>query len=127
MQQSKFSIKKRIKSFSFAFNGLKLLIKEEHNIRIHVFATICVVVLGLVLSLSAWEWVAIVFSIGFVFAMEAVNSAIERIADFISPQKHDMIKKIKDISAAFVLMAALTALIVGLIIFIPKLLLLLHI
>ena len=120
MKQSKFSIRKRIKSFSYAFNGLRLLIKEEHNAWIHLLATICVIIFGFVLSLSPLEWIAVIFAIGFVFAMEAINSSIERIADFISPERHDMIKQIKDISAAAVLIAALTALIVGLLVFVPK-------
>ena len=121
MQQSKFSVRKRMKSFAFAFNGLKVLIKEEHNFRIHLVAAVCAVVFGVVLSLSLWEWVVIAFAIGFVFVVEAVNSTVERIADFVSPQKHDKIKSIKDISATAVLIAALTALVVGLIVFIPKL------
>lgn len=126
MKQSKFSIRKRLKSFSYAFNGLRLLIKEEHNAWVHLLATICVVIFGFVLSLSPLEWIAVIFAIGFVFAMEAINSSIERIADFISPERHDMIKQIKDISAAAVLIAALTALIVGLLVFVPKILLLLQ-
>lgn len=121
MKQSKFSLKKRLKSFSYAFNGLRLLIKEEHNAWIHLLATICVVIFGFLLSLSPLEWIAVIFAIGFVFAIEAINSSIERIADFISPEKHDKIKQIKDISAAAVLIAALTALIIGLIVFVPKL------
>ena len=123
MQQSKFSARKRIKSFACAFDGLKVLIKEEHNFRIHLVAAVCAVILGVALSLSLWEWVAIAFAIGFVFVVEAVNSTVERICDFVSPQKHDKIKNIKDISAAAVLIAAFMALAVGLIVFIPKLLL----
>jgi len=70
------------------------------------------------------EWIAVVVAFGFVIAMEIVNSAIENIADFVSPEKHEMIKKIKDLAAAAVLIAAITAFIIGLIIFVPKILLL---
>jgi diacylglycerol kinase len=120
MKDQKFSINKRIKSFRFAFNGLKILIREEHNSRIHLFAVCCVIICGMLLKISSTEWIAVVFASGFVVVMEIVNSAIENISDFISPEKHEMIKKIKDLSASAVLIAALTALITGLIIFAPK-------
>lgn len=120
MKQHKFSIIKRLISFKYAFNGLKILVKEEHNARIHLFAVICVLVAGFVFKISINEWLAIVFAGGFVIALESINSSIENIADFISPEKHDKIKKIKDLSAAAVLVGAITALIVGLIVFTPK-------
>jgi diacylglycerol kinase len=122
MKHQKFSILKRIKSFGFAFNGFKILIKEEHNARIHLFAAVCVLIAGLALKISTFEWIAIVFAIGFVITLEIINSAIENISDLISPEKHESIKKIKDLAAAGVLLSALTALIIGLIIFIPKIL-----
>lgn len=120
MKQQKFSIKKRLNSFKYAFNGLKILLKEEHNARIHLIAAICVLVAGFVLKISVNEWILVVISIGMVFSMEIINSSIENIADFISPEKHDKIKKIKDLSAAGVLICALMAFTVGLIIFAPK-------
>lgn len=111
---------KRIKSFKYAFNGLRILIKEEHNARIHLFATICVIIAGLFYEISLIEWIAIIFSIGLVVSLEIINSSIENIADFISPERDEKIKKIKDLSASGVLISAITALIIGLIIFIPK-------
>jgi len=120
MKEQRFSILKRLKSFKYAFNGLRILIKEEHNARIHLFATICVVIAGFFFRISPLEWIAIVFSIGLVFSLEIINSSIENIADFISPERNDKIKKIKDLSASAVLISAITALIIGLIIFIPK-------
>lgn len=122
MKQQKFSIIKRLESFKFAFNGLKIFLKEEHNSRIHLFAAICVLLAGFIFKVSTYEWIAIVFSIGLVFTLEIINSAIENIADFISPEKHHKIKKIKDLSAAGVLISAITAMIIGLIVFIPKIL-----
>lgn len=120
MKQQKFSISRRLNSFKFAFNGLKILLKEEHNSRIHFFTAICVSIAGFIFNVSEYEWIAIVFAIGFVITLEIINSSIENIADFVSPEKHSEIKKIKDLSAAGVIAGAVTALIIGLIIFIPK-------
>ena len=122
MKQQAFSIRKRVESFGFAFNGLKILIREEHNARIHLLAVVCVTIAGFGFKISTPEWIAVVGAFGFVIAMEIVNSTIEGISDFISPEKHEMIKKIKDLSAAAVLVAAITAFIIGLIIFSPKIL-----
>jgi undecaprenol kinase/diacylglycerol kinase (ATP) len=122
MKQQKFSIKKRIKSFSHAFNGLRILIKEEHNARIHFLALIAVVVAGFFFKISLPEWISITVVSCIVISAEIFNSSIENIADFISPQKHAQIKKIKDLSAAAVLVAAIAALITGLLIFLPKIL-----
>jgi len=120
MKNGKFSILKRLKSFSFAFNGLQILFKEEHNARIHFVAAIIVIIAGIIFHITAYEWLALVFVIGLVLALEAINSALENLADFVSPKKHDQIKKVKDLAAAGVLISATTALIVGLIIFVPK-------
>lgn len=120
MKKQNFSIVKRIQSFKYAFTGLKILIKEEHNARIHLVAMISVIIAGYFFKISINEWIAVFLSIGFVFSIEIINSAIENMADFISPEKNASIKKIKDLSAASVLIAALTALIIGLLIFIPK-------
>ena len=120
MKQSKFSIVKRLLSFKFAFQGVKLLFKEEHNSWIHLLLTVIAIILGVWLKISVLEWVLIVFCIGFVFVAEIINSAIENVCDFISPEKHSMIKRIKDLSAAAVLFSAVTSLIVGSLIFLPK-------
>ncbi|MDD2412812.1 MAG: diacylglycerol kinase family protein [Bacteroidales bacterium] len=122
MKHQKFSLSNRLKSFSFAFNGLKILIKEEHNARIHLFVAIVVVMAGLIFKISVNEWFVVLFAIGFVMVVEIINTAIESIANIISPEKDKRIKKIKDLSAAAVLISALTALVIGSIIFIPKLL-----
>lgn len=111
---------KRLKSFKYAFNGLKILIKEEPNARIHLLASLLVVTLSIVLEINLMEWVAVVFCIGFVLVAETFNTSLENISDFISPEKNEKIKKIKDLAAAAVLLSALTALTIGLIIFLPK-------
>ena len=120
MANQKFSIKKRLTSFRYAINGLKILIKNEHNSRIHLVAMIVAIILGIILKISNLEWIAIVMVIGFVFSIEIINSAIENLADFVSPNYNEIIKKVKDLSAASVLISALVSLIVGIIIFIPK-------
>ena len=115
-----FSILKRLKSFTFAFNGLKILVQEEHNAWLHIAVTVCVTIAGFLLHISLMEWIAVTLCVGLVFALELVNSAIENIADFVSPEKNEIIKKVKDLSAAAVLIAAICSVIVGLIVFLPK-------
>lgn len=94
--------------------------KEEPNFRIHVVATIMVIAAGLYFKLSTTEWLAIIIVIGLVLLTELLNTAIENIADFISPERHEKIKTIKDIAAAAVLISTIVALMVGLLIFVPK-------
>lgn len=119
-KQEKFSIAKRLKSFTYAFNGLKVLFQEEHNSRIHLFATVCVIVAGVLLKLSILEWVAVAFAVGLVFSGEIFNSAIEDLADVVCPERNERIKKVKDLAAATVLVNALTAAVIGLLVFVPK-------
>jgi len=109
----------RCNSFAYAFNGLGILIKGELNAIIHLVAAIAVIIAGIFFHIEIYQWAMVVFAIGFVFAMELINTAIERMADFVSPEKKQAIKIIKDLSAAAVLVSAITALVVGLIIFVP--------
>lgn len=121
-KKEKFSLIKRLKSFIYGFNGIKILIQEEHNSRIHLFFAILVIIAGFYFRITSGEWVAIIFSIGFVISLEIVNSAIEAVCDFISIERHETIKKIKDLSAAAVLVGAISTAMIGIIIFLPKLL-----
>ena len=118
---SKFSLKKRFQSFPYAWNGIVLLIKFTHNAWVHLFAAIVAIVLGFVLDISRGEWMLLTIVIGLVLALEAVNSAIEILCDHLVPEKNEAIKKVKDLAAGAVLIAAITSFIVGLLIFIPKL------
>ena len=120
MKEEKFSIRKRMKSFGYAFRGIRTLLHDEHNSRIHVFAMVCVVVGGFLLGISLIEWCVVALCCGGVLMAEAMNSAIEAIADLVSPEYHPLIKKAKDVGAAGVLMMAIAAATAGLIIFIPK-------
>ena len=116
----KFSIKKRTKSAFYAINGLKVLFKEEHNSRIHLFIVIVVVAAGFFFHISAVEWMIISLLIALVFGLEIMNSAIENICDYISPQWSETIKKIKDLAAAAVFLASVISVICGAIIFLPR-------
>lgn len=120
MNSNKFSISKRLKSFVYAFNGLVIFIREECNAKIHLIAAILAISLGFVLNISINEWLAVIFSIGLVISMELLNSAIESLADFVSTEKHELIKKTKDLAAGGVLWSAIVAFTVAAIVFIPK-------
>lgn len=122
MQETrKFSVIDRIKSFKYAFNGLRLFFINDHNGRIHLFAALIAIGLSFYLQLSASEWIAISAVITSVIVAEIINASIEKLADVFSPEYHPKIKVVKDLAAAAVLMAALLAVVVGLIIFLPKL------
>ncbi|MDP1622053.1 MAG: diacylglycerol kinase family protein [Bacteroidales bacterium] len=108
------------KSFGFAVKGLKLAISSQQNFRIHVLVAVLVVAAGIFARLSAGEWCIIMITISMVLAMEAVNTAIEKLVDFVSPGFHEQAGTVKDISAGAVLITAIGAVIVGLVIFLPK-------
>lgn len=120
-KSEKFSIRARVKSFKYAFSGLKLFFISEHNARIHLFAAFLAIALSFYLQLSGLEWIAILGVISAVLVAELINSAIEKLADVVSPEIHSKIKMVKDLAAAAVLVAAFLALAVGGIIFLPKL------
>ncbi|MCF2580730.1 diacylglycerol kinase family protein [Bacteroides caecigallinarum] len=120
MKNDGFTLRKRLRSFKFAFNGIKLLITKEHNAWIHCSAAFCVIIAGFAFDISTTEWIAVTFAIGTVLAAEAVNSSIEAIADLVSPEYNEAIKRTKDLAAGAVLILAISAAIVGLIIFVPK-------
>jgi diacylglycerol kinase len=122
MNPNKFSLKSRFGSFRFALNGLLSLLKHEHNSRIHLLAAIVVIVMGIIMKLDHYEWSLLVIVIGIVFLTELLNSSFESLADLVDPEWNEMIMRAKDYSAAAVLIAATVALVVGGLIFIPKLL-----
>lgn len=118
--KNKFSIKERIYSFKYAFDGFKTLIKDEHNARIHLIATAIAVMAGIYFEINRTEWINILFTIGLVISMEAINSAIENLSDIVCPEKSPIIKKVKDLSALAVLICAIVAILIGILIFLPK-------
>ncbi|MEP7256310.1 MAG: diacylglycerol kinase family protein [Ferruginibacter sp.] len=111
---------KIIKSFVFAWHGLKICFTSETNFKIHVLASIVALLLGAVLNISVAEWLVIIFCIAFVAAMEMVNTALEKLCDVVHEDSHPGIKGVKDIAAGAVLISAICSLIIGLIVFIPK-------
>lgn len=121
MKNNGFTLKKRLKSFQYAFHGIYLLIRFEHNAWIHSFIALCVLIAGVTVKLSATEWIALILTIGMVLAAEAVNSSIEALSDLVSPGYNEAIKRTKDLAAGAVLILAIAAAIIGLIIFVPKL------
>lgn len=118
--QQKFSIKKRAKSFQYAFAGLRTLWQEEHNVRIHIVAILVVLVMGFLLKVSTIEWCVLILAIAFVIFAEALNSSLENLADAITEDYNHKIKKAKDLGAAAVLLAAIVSVVVGFLIFLPK-------
>ena len=120
MNNEKFSIRKRIRSFKYAFAGLRVLFRQEHNSWIHATAATLVVAAGFLFRISAMEWVAVLIVIGMVFSAEIINSSLERMADFVKAERDDRKRDIKDLGAAAVLVCAIVAAIVGAIIFLPK-------
>ena len=112
----------RLRSFKYAGRGIARLIGREHNAWIHCAAAVCVVIAGFLFRLSGLEWVAVVLCIGAVLAAEGFNSAIEALCDRVSPEYDEAIKHAKDLAAGAVLIFAIMSVVVGLLIFIPKIL-----
>ena len=119
--KNKSELQKRIDSFGYAFRGIFYIFRSQKNVWIHSIITVLVIIFGVSLGLSSLEWILIIFAIGFVFAAEAFNTAIETWVDKISPGYDKKAGKVKDAAAAAVLIAAITAAAIGIIIFAPKL------
>jgi diacylglycerol kinase (ATP) len=115
-------LKSRIPAFKNAFSGLWYVIKTQKNAWIHLIATISAVALGFWLKLDKLEWAIIIFSIAFVWSAEVFNTSIETGFDILIDEPHPMVKIGKDVGAAAVLISSTAALIIGLLIFLPKIL-----
>lgn len=112
--------KKRLAAFKFAFLGLGKLISREAHMKIHLLAALCVIIFAIVYRLNSVEWCLCLICIGAVCSAEAFNTALEKLCDRVSRERHPLIGAAKDVAAAGVLIAALISVAVGLIIFIPK-------
>jgi len=112
----------RIKSANHAWRGLGILFKTTHNLWGHIFFALLAVYLGFMLNISITEWLFIVFAIGLVVITEALNTAFEIDIDLTSPEFHPYARDTKDIAAGAVLLSVIFAVIIGSIIFLPKLL-----
>lgn len=110
----------RLKSVTYAFKGAIKLITTEHSIMVQFSLGIVLTIAGFCFGISRTEWLFQTLAIGFVLSIEGLNTAVEKVADFIHPDYHERIGFIKDIAAGAVLFAAATAIIIGLIIYVPK-------
>ena len=122
MKPQKFSVRKRLLSFGFAFNGVKIFFYREHNAWIHAAAALLAAAAGWRFNITALEWIAVLVAIALVWIAELANTAIEKIMDHLSPARHPAVKEIKDLAAGGVLIAACIACLIGCIIFIPQIL-----
>jgi diacylglycerol kinase (ATP) len=116
------ALKSRARSFVYAFSGIVSLLVSQPNARIHAFVTLVVLAAGFFIGLSRVEWCVIVITIAAVWTAEALNTSLEFLADATSPGLHPLVKKAKDIAAGGVLVAAVASVIVGVIIFGPRIL-----
>ena len=110
----------RIKSIGYACKGAFLLLKTESSIKIQFVITILMTIAGFYFNISATEWVLQILAIGLVMSIEGLNTAIEAIADFMHPEHHPKIGFLKDVAAGAVFIASIAAIIVGCIIYFPK-------
>ena len=115
---------KFIRGFRFAFQGLWYACKTQLNFRVHLFCAAISIALGFFLKISAAEWLWIILSIGIVLLTEIINTAIELLVDLVSPGYNEKAGDVKDMCAAAVLVTAMTALVIGIVIFLPKLIVL---
>ena len=110
---------KLIKSFKYAFCGIWVSMKEQ-NMRIHFISALVVTIAGILTGLSITEWLVIVIAIALVIGAEMINTAIESVVNLASPKIHPLAKQAKDVAAGAVLVFAITSVIIGLLIFLPK-------
>lgn len=110
----------RLKSIGFAIKGAYKLITTEHSVMIQFTLAILLIIAGFYFHISKEEWMIQILAFGLVLAVESLNTAVEKVADFIHPEFHDRIGFIKDIAAGAVLFAAVAAILVGLLIYVPK-------
>lgn len=108
------------RSFGYAFRGIGMLVRTQPNARIHAGATVLAVAAGFWLGMSRGEWCAVIAAIGLVWTAEGVNTAIEATVDLISPETHPLAAQAKDVAAGAVLCAAIAALVIGALVFGPR-------
>lgn len=110
-----------VQSFGYAFSGIKKVFISERNFRFHSLAAILVVSLGFVLNITHTEWLFVILAIGLVITAEALNTAIEKLVDLVSPEKNTKAGWVKDVAAGAVLLASICAFVIGLLVFVPYL------
>ena len=115
-------LRRRIRSFRFAARGIFTMLAREPNARIHAIATVFAVLAGFGFGIDHNEWLAIVLAIGAVWTAEGFNTAFEALCDVVSPERRPQVERAKDVAAGAVLLAALAALVIGVIVFGPRIL-----
>ncbi len=119
MNQNSFLIK-RLKGFKYATKGAWMLLKNEASIQVQAFLSILVIIAGFYFNISTTEWILQILAIALVMSVEGLNTAAEEIANFVHPDFHKKIGYIKDVAAGAVFFAAVAAVVIGCIIYIPK-------
>lgn len=119
-EKKRFSIIARARSFTHAFRGVGIVLRTQHNAWVHLFFAILVVFVGFYFHISPAEWCALIISTGFVLVAEAFNTAFEIDIDLTSPEHHPYARDTKDVAAGAVLLSVFTSVVVGLVIFLPK-------
>lgn len=117
----RYDFKKQLRSFGYAWKGIRCCVGKEQNLSFHLIATVLVVIAGWQLDITRTEWAILLLCIGMVIAAELFNTAIEKLVDLVSPEQHPLAGQVKDIAAGAVLVCAATVAMVGLIIFVPYL------
>ena len=113
-------MKDRIRSFGYAGNGIRLVFGTETNMKIHLVIVLLVIVGGFVFDISLTEWLVCLLCVGLVIGAEMMNTAIENVVDLVSPDPHPLAGKAKDIAAGAVLICAIISVVIGVLIFVPK-------
>ena len=119
-EKKKFSLKARAKSFVYAFKGIGVFISTQHNAWIHTLAMLLVITGGFWFGISMAEWILVIFAIGLVMSAEIFNTAVEYLVDLVSPEYKKKAGQVKDLLAGGVLICAITAAVIGIIIFLPR-------
>lgn len=118
-------IKKFLNSFTYPIKGLKYAYRNEQNLAVDVGIALIVIIVGIIFKLNVTEWAIISLTVGLVIGFELINTAIEAVVDLVTEEYHPLAKVAKDTAAAAVFIMAIVAIIIGLIIFLPKVILIL--
>ncbi len=116
-----YDFKKQLRSFGYAWKGIRCCVGKEQNLSFHLIVTVLTIIAGFLLDITRTDWMIVILCIGVVIAAELFNTAIEKLVDLVSPERHPIAGQVKDIAAGAVLLCAATAAIIGLIVFIPYL------
>lgn len=119
-RKKQFGIKKQLYNFKYCFDGIFYALTNEQSMISHFLIAFVTIVLGFLVKLSKWEWFLVIILIALVIAVEFINTSIEAVVDMVMPDIHPLAKIAKDTASAAVLVVAIAALIIGLIIYIPK-------